>query len=196
LALTRALARLREIQPDLSIEIVEDTSAEQLLLLDEGRLDLAIGRATVARQPHLYDYKILRDEPLCIVAGTNHPLAKRLKVSLHELARQSWILYTANMPLRVLVEHEFKQAGLKIPHSSIETSSPFVLVSLLTEFEMVAVMPLDIAHFFASKKMLCILPSNLNSKMEPYGVVTRKNSTMSSIGKIFADILVRQNHIS
>jgi DNA-binding transcriptional LysR family regulator len=193
--LTRSLRRLREIQPELSVEIVEDTSTRQLAMLDQGRLDLVIGRATVAPQPHLYDYAVLREEPLCIVAGIDHPLAKARTVSLQELGRQSWILYTANAPLRVLVEHEFKQAGIRIPPDVIETSSTFVTVSLLSESAMVAVMPLDIAHFFAARKMICILPTHLKSRMEPYGIVTRKNVTLSSTAKMFVNILMQQNHM-
>lgn len=193
--LTRALARLREIQPELSIEIVEDTSARQLLMLDQGRLDVVIGRATVASQPHLYHYELLRDEPLCIVAGIHHRLARERKVSLQELGKESWILYTTNAPLRIYVEHEFKQAGIKIPSNAIETSSTFVAISLLNESSMVAVMPLDIAHLFAAKKMLCILPTNLKARMEPYGVVTRKNVTLSSTAKMFMQILLQQNQM-
>lgn len=194
--LTRALTRLREIQPQLSVEIVEETSAQQLQMLDEGRLDVVIGRATVSFQPHLYDYTVLREEPLCIVAGTDHPLARARNVSLHELGKQSWILYTANAPLRVLVEHEFRQAGVRIPPNIVETSSTFVATSLLQKSEMVAVMPLDIAHFYAAGKILCILPTSLKSKMEPYGVVTRKNVTLSSAGKMFVNILMQQNSVA
>jgi len=66
---TRALSRLREIQPDVSIEISEDTSARQLLLLDQGRIDLMIGRSSDSSQPNLYHYEMLRGEPMCIVSG-------------------------------------------------------------------------------------------------------------------------------
>ena len=40
--LTRALTELRLKQPELSVELVENTSAALLGLLDQGRLDLAI----------------------------------------------------------------------------------------------------------------------------------------------------------
>ena len=195
LVLTRAIARIRELQPDLSIEIVEETSTQLLQHLDEGRIDVAIGRATVSAQPNLYDYTALREEPLCVVAGAEHPLAKEPKITFQELAQQSWIVYTANAPLRVLVEYEFKQAGFKIPPNIIETASTLSVTTLLQQSNMVAVMPLDIAHFFAAKKILCILPANIRSKLEPYGIVTRKNMTLPSAAKIFVDILLQQNQV-
>jgi DNA-binding transcriptional LysR family regulator len=190
---TRALTRLREVQPEVSIEIAEDTSARQLVLLDQGRIDLMIGRSSVSSQPQLYNYEMLRGEPMCLVTGLDHPLATAQKVRLQELMTSSWILYSSNMPMRIWIEHEFKLEGLKIPGNVIETASPFVTVTLLAQSDMVAVMPLDIAHFFAAKRMLCILPAHLKTRIEHYGIVTRKNVTLSSIGKMFINILRQQN---
>ncbi|ALU90992.1 LysR family transcriptional regulator [Herbaspirillum rubrisubalbicans] len=190
---TRALSRLREIQPEVSIEISEDTSARQLLLLDQGRIDLMIGRSSVSSQPNLYHYEMLRGEPMCIVSGIDHPLATAQKVRLQELAGASWILYSSNMPMRIWIEHEFKLEGVKVPGNVIETASPFVTITLLAQSNMVAVMPLDIAHFFAARQMLGILPVNLKTRIEHYGIVTRKNSTLSSLAKMFIQILRQQN---
>ena len=190
---TRALSRLREIQPEVSIEISEDTSARQLLLLDQGRIDLMIGRSSVSSQPNLYNYEMLRGEPMCIVCGIDHPLATAQKVRLQELAGASWILYSSNMPMRIWIEHEFKLEGLKVPGNVIETASPFVTITLLAQSNMVAVMPLDIAHFFAARQMLGILPVNLKTRIEHYGIVTRKNTTLSSLAKMFIQILRQQN---
>ncbi|MFL9927034.1 LysR family transcriptional regulator [Herbaspirillum lusitanum] len=190
---TRALTRLREMQPEVSVEITEDTSARQLLLLDQGRIDLMIGRSSVSSQPNLYNYEMLRGEPMCIVCGIDHPLATAQKVRLPELSTASWILYSSNMPMRIWIEHEFKLEGMKVPGNVIETASPFVTVTLLAQSDMVAVMPLDIAHFFAAKQMLGILPVALKTRIEHYGIVTRKNSTLSSIAKMFIQILRQQN---
>jgi hypothetical protein len=41
--------------------------------------------------------------------------------------------------------------------------------------------------------MLCILPAHLKTRIEHYGIVTRKNATLSSIGKMFINILRQQN---
>jgi len=190
---TRALTRLRQVQPDVSVEIAEDTSARQLALLDQGHIDVMVGRSSVSSQPQLYHYEMLREEPMCIVSGLDHPLATEQKVRLQSLLDSSWILYSSNMPMRIWIEHEFKLEGLKIAANVIETASPFVTVTLLAQSNMVAVMPLEIAHFFAANRMLCILPVRLKTGVEPYGIVTRKNATLSSIGKMFINILRQQN---
>jgi DNA-binding transcriptional LysR family regulator len=191
--ITRALLRLREVQPEASVEITEDTSARQLLMLDQGRIDMMIGRSSVSSHPNLYDYEQLRDEPLCIVSGLNHPLAKERSLRLQQLMTSSWLMYSHNMPMRIWIESEFKLEGLRVPGNIIETASPFVTITLLGQSDVVAVMPLDIAHFFAARNMLCILPMHMKTKIEPYGIVTRKNAHLSSIGKMFVNILRQQN---
>jgi DNA-binding transcriptional LysR family regulator len=191
--ITRALLRLREVQPDASVEITEDTSARQLLMLDQGRIDMMIGRSSVSSHPNLYDYEQLRDEPLCIVSGLDHPQAKARSLRLQQLITSSWILYSNNMPMRIWIESEFKLDGLHVPDNIIETASPFVTLTLLGQSDMVAVMPLEIAHFFAARNMLCILPVHMKTRIEPYGIVTRKNAHLSSLGKMFVNILRQLN---
>lgn len=190
---TRALLRLREIQPEATVEITEDTSARQLLLLDQGRIDMMIGRSSVSSHPNLYDYEQLRDEPLCIVSGFDHPLAGARSLRLQQLVNSSWILYSNTMPMRIWIESEFKLEGLRVPDNIVETASPFVTLTLLGQSDMMAVMPLDIAHFFAARNMLCILPVHMKTKIEHFGIVTRKNAHLSSIGKMFVNILRQQN---
>jgi len=55
--------------------------------------------------------------------------------------------------------------------------------------------PLLASIFLANYRttMLGILPVNLKTRIEHYGIVTRKNSTLSSLAKMFIQILRQQN---
>ena len=53
--LIAAVSRLGAAQPQLGIEIIEDTSVRLLDLLDAGRIELAICRSSVSRRPDAYD---------------------------------------------------------------------------------------------------------------------------------------------
>jgi DNA-binding transcriptional LysR family regulator len=100
---TDALSRLLERKPALSVEIVEDTSARLLNLLDEGRLDLAVCRTSISQRPHLYESIDIHQEQLAVVANARHPLAVRKKLELSDLAAFRWVVYSANMPMRLLL---------------------------------------------------------------------------------------------
>src|SRR3546814_426692 len=123
--LTKRLSPWLEHLPSLSVQIVEDTSARLLSLLDDGRLDLAICRTSISEHPDLYRAVNIREEQLAIVANSQHPLADARTLSLADLAAYRWVVYSANMPMRLLLEREFQQAGLRFPLNLFETTSAF-----------------------------------------------------------------------
>jgi DNA-binding transcriptional LysR family regulator len=183
---TEALSRLLEKRPALSVEIVEDTSARLLNLLDEGRLDLAICRTSISQRPYLYDSVDIHQEQLAVVANARHPLAGRRKLELSDLAAFRWVVYSANMPMRLLLEREFHEAGLRFPLYLLETTSAFTTLSLLQRNPtMVALLSTDVARFCTGFGMTSILPLQLQSRSEPYQLVMRSNSVLSPVATMF-----------
>jgi DNA-binding transcriptional LysR family regulator len=190
--LMRALTRLRELQPALSVEIIEDTSARLLTLLDEGRLDIAICRSSVSRRPDAYDCLTLHDETVGVVAHPTHPLAGKTAIDLAELAKHRWMIYPTNMPMRQLLERELAAAGLEFPRYSVETASTFAMFSLLQEDPLlVALMPGDVAGFGERFGMLVRLPFMLASRNEPYGVIVRHGVALSPPAQMLLNELSR-----
>jgi DNA-binding transcriptional LysR family regulator len=183
---TETLSRLLEMRPALSIDIVEDTSARLLNLLDEGRLDLAVCRTSISQRPYLYESIDVHQEQLAVVANTRHPLASRTKLALSDLAAFRWIVYSANMPMRLLLEREFHEAGLRFPLYLLETTSAFTTLSLLQRKPtMVALLSTDEAQFCTGFGMTAILPLQLQSRSEPYQLVMRSNSVLSPVATMF-----------
>jgi DNA-binding transcriptional LysR family regulator len=182
--LTEALMRLFKKHPAISVELVEETSAELLRLLDQGALDMAICRTTVSERPDLYDSVNIRDETLAVVANRHHPAAKKKRIELTDLADARWVVYSANMPMRLLLEREFRQAGLRFPLYLVETTSAFATLSLLQkEPSFVALLSSDVAGFCTSFGMTSILPLRLRSRSEPYELVTRKGAPVSPVAR-------------
>jgi DNA-binding transcriptional LysR family regulator len=183
---TEALSRLLEKRPALSVEIVEDTSARLLNLLDEGRLDLAICRTSISQRPYLYESSDIHQEQLAVVANARHPLANRKQLALSDLATFRWVVYSANMPMRLLLEREFHEAGLRFPLYLLETTSAFTTLSLLQRNPtMVALLSTDVAQFCTGFGMTSILRLRLQSRSEPYQLVQRNNSVPSPVATMF-----------
>ena len=174
------LDELHASLPNLSVEIVEDTSARMLMLLDDGRLDLVIGRSIVSDEPSRYHYQSLGDEPLSVVVSYDHPRIVRKELSLHDLSGYRWITYPGHMPLHALLERELDLSGISMPANPISTASTFVTVALLQQrTDLVALLPTDIAQLFVRQKMLRILPVALKSPSPTFGIVTRKGGVLS-----------------
>ena len=178
--LTDAITAVSERQPEMSVEIVEDTSASLLGLIDAGRLDLAICRTSVSQTPYLYDSVIVKEETLAVIANTAHPLAKRKRVTLKNLAEHRWVVYRANMPMRLLLEREFHDAGLRFPAHLLETTSAFATLALLQKNpSLVALVSVDVARFCTAHGVVGTLPVALASRSEPYEMVTRRDAPLS-----------------
>ncbi|WXL26981.1 LysR family transcriptional regulator [Ectopseudomonas mendocina] len=189
--LVDALARLRQEQPDLSVSVVEDTSARLLNLLDQGRLDLVICRTSVSRRPDAYDSRGNHQEELILVANPGHPLAGSETLELRQLVSSRWIVFPVNMPLRLTLEREFREAGLSFPQYPIQTSSTFTtLAMLLQDTNLVALMPWDVARVPVEQGMLIQLPLHIRSRSEPYEIVTRRGVELSNMTHALIEILM------
>jgi DNA-binding transcriptional LysR family regulator len=171
---------LQARHPALSMEIVEDTSARMLIQLDDGRLDIVIGRSIVSDEPSRYHYQPLGDEPLSVVVGFDHPPMQAGEVSFADLAGHRWVTYPQTMPMQALLQREMDLAGLPMPLNTLSTASTFVTVALLQRStDLVSVLPTGVADLFCKHKMLRVLNLRLKSRSQTFGIVTRKGGVLS-----------------
>lgn len=172
---TEAVLRFTERFPTVSIEILEDTSVELLRLLDRGDLDLVIGRSSVSTTPELYDTFAFQDELLTVVANPAHPLVGSKRLTLADLSGSRWIVYTARMPMRLSLEHEYREAGLAFPRTLVETRSAFATMSLVqSNANYIALLSHDVATVFVNFGVAKTLALRLRSKSQAYELITRK----------------------
>ncbi|HDR8923248.1 TPA: LysR family transcriptional regulator [Burkholderia contaminans] len=189
--LTDAVSALIAQHPEMSVEIVEDTSATLLSLIDAGRLDLAVCRTTISQTPQLYESIKVQDETLAVIANIHHPLCNATQLTLKDLADFRWVVYRANMPMRMLLEREFLEAGIRFPLHLLETTSAFATLTLLQNNpSFVALVSIDVAEFFSCHGITRILPVPLASRSEPYELVTRKGAPISPGAKLLIERLL------
>ena len=190
LTMTR-LSRLLEKQPALSVQVQEDTSANLLTLIDDGRLDIAVCRTSISHRPETYRTIKVKDEQLSVVVSVDHPCADLSAVTLEDLAEFPWVVCSANMPMRRHLEREFHEHGLQFPLNLVETTSAFATISLMQNSpRMVALLSTDVGHFFMRSKMIKVLPIELRTRTEPYFLVSRGDRSYSPAMQMFVDEFV------
>lgn len=183
--LVSALNWLRASHPGLAIEVVEGTSQELVALLDDGRLDLMIGRSSVSPDPSEYHYHPLGAEPVCIVAGAGHPEVAG-DMPFEALRDCRWVVYPKGMPLRALLEKEMDLAGVAAPVNAIETASTLATIAILQKSDdTVALLPTDVARIFAEAGQVRILPVTLSIPADTFGIVTRKGGVPTTAAQLF-----------
>lgn len=188
--LITALSQLRKLQPALSIDVRENISLDLLAQLREGRIDLAIGRTTVGGQAEQFDYEPLLDEKVAVAVGPQHALANARKVSWEQLAKCRWIFYPGSMPLRKLLEREFREADLPLPAYPTETASSLATMLMLKEDpQLVALMSSGTMDFCEEHHIARRLPLEIRSRHEPYGIVTRRGARLSPAAGLLVQCL-------
>jgi DNA-binding transcriptional LysR family regulator len=144
LLLPRALARLKDERPNVTVVVREATPEALLADLAAGRIDLIVGRLTslpgrATTQARLYD------EPVRLVARRSHPAHGRTRPRLTDLMDYPWILPGTETALRGELEQVFLRHDLPLPANRIECTSILTLRNLLVETDMIAALPMLIA---------------------------------------------------
>ncbi len=174
-----AITLLKQRQPRVHVAISVDTSKILIQHLQNGELDLVIGRVLDSESAAQLSFEPLNDEPHCLVVRAGHPLAGRTDLSLPELARQSWILPPGGSILRDRLTALFLSAGLDQPHQTVETLSLPVVTSLLSQSDMVSALPEELVKPYLAAGLLEVLPFDLGLRMDAYGIVTRRGHQLS-----------------
>jgi DNA-binding transcriptional LysR family regulator len=185
----RALRRLAIDYPLVRVQVVVDTSDRLVQLLDEGRIDVMVGRLPALHDSSRFNYDRLGFEPVSAVVRKGHPLISGLKIDLETLAEAAWILPPTGNALRHCFESLFRDAGLPCPNRLVETVSPLIATQLLQQTDFIALQPSELAAYYAGFGMLSELPFDIGCNMDAFGVITRKGSIPSPAAHLMCEAL-------
>jgi len=189
-ALPAAIVGIKQRWPLLTLEILEGTSASLLSMLEHKQLDLVIARFTLDSHRKLFAFQALAPEPLCLVTGSQHPLAGASELPLAELGSWPWIVYPSGTPMRDRLERAFAEAGMQTPANTVETISMQTTLQLLQTAPMVAMLAESMVapEIQAGRLTRLALPFPL--VLADYGIITRRNETPGWAAQAFIDELL------
>lgn len=114
--ISRALATFKAQHPDVEVTLDEVRLEEAVDRLDDGELDLALVFEYDLETPDDADDATrlhLLDDPMYLVVGRAHPLARRRTVELKDLRDEPWLEYTQGGPASRVLRHAFYAAGIE-----------------------------------------------------------------------------------
>ena len=164
--LPRAIAALKASHPLLTVVVLEATPDVLQDDLLAGEVDVTVGRLLTAPPPRLTQEQLYL-EPIRIVARTAHPVHALSNPTLDQLAAYAWVLPSDRTALRREVEEVFLAQGVALPANRIECMSAHTLRYLLTETDLIAVLPGSIA---AQEERLQYIGPSLESVRRVVGV--------------------------
>jgi len=179
-----ALAAVSRTTPKLRVELHVESSDVLLEQLAAGKIDIMIGRLFERTDKIDLQYEKLAEEPVSAVVRPGHPLLGRTSLGLAELENHPWIVPPHGSVLRERFDLMFREAGLTPPNQLIETASLLFVTRMLEQTDFVAVVPTEVARYYASYSLVATLPIELSCTMDSFGIITRKDWLLSPAASI------------
>ncbi|SIT44188.1 LysR family transcriptional regulator [Paraburkholderia piptadeniae] len=176
-------------RPLLRIRLVEQSSDQLVVWLEERKIDVMVGRLTEPHHQALFDFEKLSLEPVWVVCGKRHPLLDHARPEVADLAGWPWILYPPATAIRHLFEETMAAAGIRSLVGMVETPSIFSALALLQTTDMLSLQPRAAVEKYVDEGLLGQLDVPIRRTMPHYGIVTRKNEPLSEPMQEFISIL-------
>jgi DNA-binding transcriptional LysR family regulator len=135
-----ALAIFHERHPGVELTVREQSSEELAEMLRVDELDLAFLSVTERIESHGLGLQQLVSEELVAVLPLAHPLARRRRIRMAELAHEEFISYRDGSRLREVLVSAGRDAGYE-PHVSLESNESQRIRRLVARGLGVAILP-------------------------------------------------------
>ena len=187
--LPAAVALVKQEHPSLRISLDIETSPVLLERLDQGKLDIVVGRLFAEHDKGNLRYEPLTEELVCAVTRPGHPLSGMGELTLRDVTSANWIVPPAGSVLRHRFELMFRQEGLAPPVNVVETAALLFMTRMLQQSDMVAVLGADAAHYYAAHGLITVLPLPMPCHMDAFGIITRTDRLLSPAAKVMMKAL-------
>lgn len=136
-----AVRMLTVERPDVRLSVmagIYEMMVSDLLL---GKLDVIVAVRQVDRPDPLIREEALGDIHYVVLAGAEHPLAGRGRLSLTDLSGAKWLAGANIGAVEQAIEASFRAAGVPRPRPEIETTSVIFTVAMLDAGMHLAILP-------------------------------------------------------
>jgi DNA-binding transcriptional LysR family regulator len=134
-----------------------------------------------------FDFQTLLHDKYLVVAGSEHPWARRRKIETAELAHASWVLPPKDSPPGAIVAHAFAACGLEYPRVTLTAVLPEARIGMLATGRYLTVFPTSVLVFPTRRPALKALPVALPLPTIPIGLVTLRRRSLQPSAKLFMD---------
>ncbi|ALL71532.1 Galactose-binding protein regulator (plasmid) [Paraburkholderia caribensis MBA4] len=185
--LPQALSLLKQRSPGTNVVVIEGTTGSLLPELWQGRLDLVVGRLPPPDTLGSFEERELLEDPVTLVTGRHHPLARRKTLKWADLRPFPWILPPPGSILRDPLERALEAHEVPLTSNYIETLSIHVVRAHLQVSDFIAVMADTPANDPAQP--LHTLPLSLPRLLRPAGVLWNRNRGLTPSAQLMVTCL-------
>ena len=186
---TDILARFRGQHPGVSIHLDVSNRAAVLDQLVGNRIDLAI----MGQVPDGLGLEATRfmDNPLVVIAPPDHPRVGKRKISVRDLASESFLVREAGSGTRGAMERYFADKGMDIV-TSMEMSSNEAIKQAVQAGLGLGILSLQTLEMELALKRLAVLNVEGFPIMRHWYIVHRADKRLSPVAHAFKEFVLQQ----
>ncbi|WP_296752582.1 LysR family transcriptional regulator [Thiobacillus sp.] len=184
---TGILARFRGEHPKVAIHLDVSNRESVLGQLAANRIDLAI----MGQVPDGLGLEAIRfmDNPLVVIAPPGHPLVRKKRIAVRDLASESFLVREAGSGTRGAMERFFAARGLEI-RSSMEMSSNEAIKQAVQAGLGLGILSLQTLEMEQALKRLAVLAVEGFPIMRHWYIVHRADKRLSPLAQAFKDFVL------
>jgi DNA-binding transcriptional LysR family regulator len=183
------IAVIKEANPNLRITIQIESSNVLVEQLSRGLLDLVVGRLSEEHDSADLRYETIADEPMCAVGRPGHPLFNASQLTLTDLLDYCWIVPPVGSVMRHQLDLMFQELDLPQLKNRVETGSLLFMTKMMQQSDMVGMLAVDTARYYADHGLLRILPVVVPCQMAPFGFITRRDKQLPPAAQVVLNAL-------
>jgi DNA-binding transcriptional LysR family regulator len=174
--------------PAVRIKVTVASNAELMRDLRDGHLDLVVSGMPAAAPEDLVQ-ELLKGDQYVVFAAADHPLAKRNRVTLAELAGERWALSGTDGLSRKRLERAFEDGGLAAPRVALEAPSLSVRLRVMATSRLLGFNSTAVLRQAARQFRFVEIPVRELTWYRRVGISRRKDAYLSPLAGRFIEIL-------
>jgi len=183
----RLLAEFRRRHPEINLRLAVSNREAVLRALSENRTDLAI----MGQPPEglALEARVFAPHPLAIIAPPAHPLARKKRLRLADLAAENLLIREQGSGTRAAMERLFAQQGIGL-RSSTEMSSNETIKQAVMAGMGIAFISMHTIGLELKARRLVTLPVAGTPVMRNWHVIHLTRKRLSPVAQTFKDFLL------
>jgi DNA-binding transcriptional LysR family regulator len=175
--------------PKMAFHVSVNDVTTLLRGLRDRELDLVIARWTPSNPEQDLVAEILFRDRLVVMAGINHPLAKRrTRRSLAGLANERWALPPHDSFLGKMVVQAFQAEGLDLPQTTLTSISVQMRLNLLEGGRFLTIHPSSLLQHAGNRGRFKALPVELQDIAGPIASIGLRDRPVTGAAKLFVEM--------
>ena len=177
----QAIAAIKQTTPEVEVRLVTADNVQLLSDLQDGSLDMVIGRAPPASTSANLSFERLYTDYFTVTCSIANTRVSADACGLQQLVSLPWIFPLPGTPLRNSLDIQFMGQCGRLPTNLTECGSIAAMQALLATGDYLAVMPRALAQPLARAGQIRILMDRLANIAGPVGIITRSHEARSTV---------------